>query len=133
MTPNASGRYLTIQSRKAAVQLSDCLKAFSSFVLLENTTYIKFLYNNEEKDEESAKVPSSFYIIRMTAKPPCVIIWLAFPGGTSGSIRNRVVKEVTQLISELNIKQLQSWKDPTHHHHCQSQGGAHHGEFISGL
>ena len=74
-------------------------------------------------------VPSSFYIIRMTSKPPCVIIWLAFPGGTSGCIRNRVVIEVNNLISTLNIKQLQSWKDPTHHHNpCRH----HQGESMSG-
>ena len=117
---------MAVLSRKARVQLSDCLKHFCSFVLLDNTTFIKFIY----EDPEDASVPSSFYIIRMTSKPPCVIIWLAFPGGTSGSIRNRVVKEVTNLISTLNIKQLQSWKDPTHHHNpCRH----HQGELMSGM
>ncbi len=109
-----------MQTRKAAVQLSECLKRFSSFVLLENTTYIKFLYNTAD----DPNMPSSFYIIRMTSKPPCVIIWLAFPGGTSGSVRNSVVKEVTQLIHTLKIKQLQTWRDPKHHHDpCRN---AHH-------
>ena len=126
LTPNSSGRYLAVQSRKAGVQLSDCLKRFSSFVLLENTTFIKFLYN----DTEDPSIPSSFYIIRMTSKPPCVIIWLAFPGGTPGSVRNSCVKEVTNLIQTLKIKQLQSWRDPTHHHD-PCRGGAIHGELVS--
>lgn len=121
LTPNSSGRYMAVQSRKAGVQLSDCLKRFSSFVLLENTTYIKFIYD----DSHDPSIPNSFYIIRMASKPPCVIIWLAFPGGTPGRIRNKVVKEVTNLISTLNIKQTQSWRDPTHHHEvCRFHPGA---------
>ena len=128
LTPNSSGRYLNVQCRKAAVQLSECLKKWSTFVLLDNTTFIKFIY--DEGDEEKV-MPKTFYIIRMTSKPPCVIIWLAFPGGTSGSIRNRVVVEVRQLISQLTIKQLQLWKDPTHHHE-RHHGIPHQGEALSG-
>lgn len=118
LLPNTSGRYFAVQCRKAAVQLSDCLKRFSTFVLLENSTYIKFMYDN--KDDKN--VPTTFYIIRMTSKPPCVIIWLAFPGGTSGRFRNRIVQEVRSLISKLTIKQLQSWRDPNHCHLHGNQG-----------
>lgn len=117
-----------MQCRKAAVQLSECLRKWSTFVLLDNTTYIKFIYH--EEDEEKV-IPKTFYIIRMTSKPPCVIIWLAFPGGTSGSIRNKVVLEVTELISQLTIKQLQLWKDPTHHHEPH-HGIPNQGEALSG-
>ena len=109
MHPNSSGRYQLVQCRKAGEALSNCLKAWCTFVLLDHSTYIKFIY----PDNDKTQIPSTFYIIRMTSKPPCVIIWLAFPGGTSGSIRNGVVQEVRSMISKLTIKQLQSWKDPT--------------------
>ena len=70
---------MAVLSRKARTKLCDCLKQFCSFVLLENTTFIKFIYETAG-DDTPPSVPSSFYIIRMTSKPPCVIIWLAFPG-----------------------------------------------------
>ena len=117
-----------MQCRKAAVQLSECLRKWSTFVLLDNTTFIKFIYGEEDVEKV---IPKTFYIIRMTSKPPCVIIWLAFPGGTSGSIRNKVVLEVTELISQLTIKQLQLWKDPTHHHEPH-HGIPNQGESLSG-
>ena len=98
---------MNVQCRKAAVRLSDSLKDWSTFVLLENSTYIKFIY----PDNDKSQAPSTFYIIHMTSKPPCVIIWLAFPGGTSGSIRHSVVQDIKSMISKLTIKQLQSWRD----------------------
>ena len=107
LLPNSRGRYLNVQCRKAAVRLSDSLKDWSTFVLLENSTYIKFIY----PDNDMSQAPSTFYIIHMTSKPPCVIIWLAFPGGTSGSIRHSVVQDIKSMISKLTIKQLQSWRD----------------------
>lgn len=41
--PNASGRYMQIQCRQALASLSVLLKESSSFVMLENHSYIKFL------------------------------------------------------------------------------------------
>ena len=108
LLPNSSGRYFNVQARKAAITLTNCLKEWSTFVLLENSTYIKFIY----PDNDNTKPPETFYIIRMASKPPCVILWLAFPGGTSGSIRHSVCTEVKDLILNLTIKQLQSWRDP---------------------
>ena len=53
--------------------LHDVIKKFATFVLIENVSYVKIL-----KDEKGR--PDRFYIIRVTYKYPCVIVWLAFPG-----------------------------------------------------
>ncbi len=73
---------------------------------MENVSYIKFLY------EDDSKEPSSFYVIRVTSKPPCVVLWLAFPGGTDGSLRYREMDRLKAKLSRLNIKQHIHWRDP---------------------
>ena len=54
LSPNSSGRFVAVLSRKARVQLSDCLKHFCSFVLLDNTTFIKFIYETTEDEKGNA-------------------------------------------------------------------------------
>ena len=56
---------------QAALQLSESLKRWSSFVLLDNSTFITFIKANGGNEGP----PVSFYIVRMTSKPPCVVIW----------------------------------------------------------
>ena len=54
LSPNSSGRFVAVLSRKARVQLSDCLKHFCSFVLLDNTTFIKFIYETNEGEKSAS-------------------------------------------------------------------------------
>ena len=82
--PSASGRYHTIQCRQAATALNAALRDFTTFVLLENHSYIDLVYTDRDKP------PVSFYLVRLTHKPPCVLIRIAFLGGTAGSIRQKV-------------------------------------------
>jgi hypothetical protein len=56
---------------QAALQLSESLKRWSTFVLLDNSTFITFIRPEGVTDGP----PSSFFIVRMTSKPPCVVIW----------------------------------------------------------
>lgn len=105
--PAANGRYHSIQCRqvlifwfrfeikdwidfnssciglKGATALNAALRDFTSFVLLENHSYIGLVCTDSEK-------PVSFYLVRLTHKPPCVLIRIAFLGGTAGSIRQKV-------------------------------------------
>lgn len=46
------------------------------------------------KYREPDKPPISFYIIKVTARAPCVVIRLAFLGGTSGYERNKVSNSI---------------------------------------
>lgn len=41
--PNVSGRFTVVQCRKAMVSLSNLLKEYSSFTMLENHSYIKIV------------------------------------------------------------------------------------------
>ena len=75
-------------------------------ISVENVSYIKFLFNANSKE------PSSFYIIRLTSKPPCVVIWLAFPGGTEGSVRYLELDRMKAKLQHLMIKQHIHWRDP---------------------
>lgn len=81
--PSVSGRYIGIQCRQALAALHAALRDFTSFVLLENHSYIGLVCTDSEK-------PVSFYLVRLTHKPPCVLIRIAFLGGTAGSIRQKV-------------------------------------------
>lgn len=105
LSPNSSGRYTIVQSRKAMSQLTNVLKSNSSFTLVEGQSYVKFLFK-----EENDKVPFTFYIIRLTCIPPCVVIWVAFLGGTSGVLRHHEVQNLKQSLSSLTITQSNPWK-----------------------
>ena len=76
---------------KAATALNAALRDFTSFVLLENHSYIGLVCTDSEK-------PVSFYLVRLTHKPPCVLIRIAFLGGTTGSIRQKVFSAGGYLI-----------------------------------
>ena len=107
LSTNPSGRYTHIQCRKSAAKLYSTLKSFANFTLMENTSYVKFLF----EDKENSQVPSSFYVIRVTAKLPCVVLWLAFLGGTSGLSRHGEVTKLREHLKEMTILQQLSWKD----------------------
>ena len=47
--------------------------------------------------------PVSFYLVRLTHKPPCVLIRIAFLGGTAGSIRQKVCVRHNALLSLFNL------------------------------
>lgn len=97
--PSASGRYHTIQCRQAATALNAALRDFTTFVLLENHSYIDLVYTDRDKP------PVSFYLVRLTHKPPCVLIRIAFLGGTAGSIRQKIVADLKKVIQSLVFPQ----------------------------
>jgi hypothetical protein len=106
-SPNSSGRFAPVQCRKAMFQLSNMLKEVSSFVLVENTCYIKLLH--EYEGGVATAEPSSFYIIRLVPKLPCLLIWLAFPGGVCGRLRQRELRALKERIERLVVKQHVVW------------------------
>ncbi|XP_059469171.1 KICSTOR complex protein SZT2-like [Neocloeon triangulifer] len=96
---NQSGRFQQVQCRQAAAVLFSTLKAWSSFVLIENHTYVKLIQNENEK------VPSSFLLMRVTSKLPCVVINLAFLGGASGCLRHQILSELKAKMRSLTFPQ----------------------------
>ncbi|KAJ9595166.1 hypothetical protein L9F63_013524, partial [Diploptera punctata] len=106
---NSSGRFQVIQCRQAAAALYSLLKDWSSFVLIENHSYVKLIHGDAEKP------PTSFYIIRVTSKPPCVVINVAFLNGTPGSLRYKIVQQLKDRIAQLTFPQRPSAKEPPQH------------------
>nr|XP_054765311.1 KICSTOR complex protein SZT2-like [Lytechinus pictus] len=81
--PNSSGRYATIQYRVALKEVNSLLKKKSTFIMLDNHSYINLNFT------ESGGPPTSFYVIRVSTKTP-IVLRLAFLGGTPGHERNKV-------------------------------------------
>ncbi|KAK4871539.1 hypothetical protein RN001_015663 [Aquatica leii] len=93
---NSSGRYQVIQCRQAATALYGLLSDWSSFVLIDNHTYLKLI------SLEHDRPPSWFCLIRITSKFPCAIVNLAFMTSTPGAIRHQVFEELQIELSLLS-------------------------------
>ncbi|XP_022100207.1 KICSTOR complex protein SZT2-like isoform X2 [Acanthaster planci] len=100
--PNSNGRYNNIQSRVAQKELNSLLTEFSTFTLLENHSYITLT------STDGSSSPTSFYLIRVQSKAPCVVIRLAFLGGTSGHERNKIVSELRHKLQDLTVPTRQT-------------------------
>ncbi|XP_046683213.1 KICSTOR complex protein SZT2-like isoform X2 [Homalodisca vitripennis] len=98
--PSPNGRFQGLLCRHAAATLYNFLKDWTSFVLIENHTYLKFL-----SASETDKTPSWFYIVRVQLKAPCAVIHIAFLGGTPGKLRHQILEQLKEKISALTIPQ----------------------------
>ncbi|RZF32789.1 hypothetical protein LSTR_LSTR011435 [Laodelphax striatellus] len=98
-TPNPNGRFQSIQCRYAASTLFNFLKDWTSFVLIENHSFIKFITPSEGYDN----VQTWFFIIRVTSKPPCVVLHVAFLGNTPGYLRNLAIETLKEKLTELKF------------------------------
>lgn len=94
---NLSGRYSSIQCQQALQKLNDMLKDYTSFVLLENHSYIKLI---DEKNKTC-----SFFLIRILSQLPCIVLHLAFIGGTNCLLRNEIVNELMNHLVQCKLPQ----------------------------
>ncbi|KAG7166246.1 KICSTOR complex protein SZT2-like 2 [Homarus americanus] len=93
-------RYGIVHCRQAESALTALLAEWCDFILIENDSYIKFLYNEGDGEEQ----PISFFMVRITSKPPpCLVIRLAFLGGTPGHVRNQLVGHISERIQGLTF------------------------------
>ncbi|KAM6327695.1 KICSTOR complex protein SZT2 isoform 5-T5 [Podargus strigoides] len=114
-TPGNNGRYSTIQCRISHSALTSLLRDWSSFVLVEGYSYVKLIHSSEDP------TPSSFYVVRIISKAPCMVLRLGFPIGTPAQARNKVragwmlpgvraeqeVLGVEEIVEELRDRILQ--------------------------
>ncbi|KAL4236752.1 KICSTOR complex protein szt2 [Mactra antiquata] len=100
--PSSSYRYTSVLCRQSLTTLNLFLTEWSTFVLLDNQSYIKLLF---ESTEDKSKPPSSFVLIRITSKAPCLVLRLAFLGGTPAYQRYEVVKELKKKVAMLRFPQ----------------------------
>ncbi|XP_061680638.1 KICSTOR complex protein SZT2 isoform X2 [Syngnathoides biaculeatus] len=106
-TAGNNGRYSTIQCRISHSALTSLLRDWSSFVLVEGYSYVKLIYSSPEQP------PSSFYLVRLISKTPCMVLRLGFPIGTPAHIRNKIVDELREQILKLRFPQRIQSKEAT--------------------
>ncbi|XP_062252253.1 KICSTOR complex protein SZT2 isoform X5 [Platichthys flesus] len=96
-TAGNNGRYSTIQCRISHSALTSLLKDWSSFVLVEGYSYVKLIYGSSDQP------PTSFYLVRLISKTPCMVLRLGFPIGTPSHVRNKIVDELREQILKLRF------------------------------
>ncbi|XP_027693985.1 KICSTOR complex protein SZT2 isoform X1 [Vombatus ursinus] len=106
-TPGSNGRYSTIQCRISHSALTSLLRDWSSFVLVEGYSYVKLLHSAPDLP------PSSFYMVRIISKAPCMVLRLGFPIGTPAQLRNKIVDELREEILKLRFPHRVQSKEAT--------------------
>ncbi|GLD65333.1 protein SZT2, partial [Lates japonicus] len=96
-TAGNNGRYSTIQCRISHSALTSLLRDWSSFVLVEGYSYVKLIYSSSDQP------PTSFYLVRLISKAPCMVLRLGFPIGTPAHVRNKIVDELREQILKLRF------------------------------
>ncbi|XP_047669771.1 KICSTOR complex protein SZT2 isoform X4 [Tachysurus fulvidraco] len=103
----SNGRFSTIQCRIAHSALTSLLRDWSSFVLVEGYSYVKFIYST------AAYLPISFYLVRLISKAPCMVLRLGFPIGTPAHTRHKIVDELREQILKLRFPHRVQNKEAT--------------------
>ncbi|XP_008263627.3 KICSTOR complex protein SZT2 isoform X3 [Oryctolagus cuniculus] len=106
-TPGSNGRYSTIQCRISHSSLTSLLRDWSSFVLVEGYSYVKLLSSAPDQP------PSSFYMVRIISKAPCMVLRLGFPIGTPAQARHKIVSGLREEILRLRFPHRVQSKEPT--------------------
>ncbi|XP_075411097.1 KICSTOR complex protein SZT2 isoform X3 [Tenrec ecaudatus] len=106
-TPGSNGRYSTIQCRISHSSLTSLLRDWSSFVLVEGYSYVKLLSSAPDQP------PSSFYMVRIISKAPCMVLRLGFPIGTPAQARHKIVSDLREEILQLRFPHRVQSKEPT--------------------
>ncbi|KAI5139765.1 KICSTOR complex protein SZT2 isoform X1 [Manis pentadactyla] len=106
-TPGSNGRYSTVQCRISHSSLTSLLRDWSSFVLVEGFSYVKLLSSAPDQP------PSSFYMVRIISKAPCMVLRLGFPIGTAAQARHKIVSGLREEILRLRFPHRVQSKEPT--------------------
>ncbi|KAJ8418574.1 hypothetical protein AAFF_G00000730 [Aldrovandia affinis] len=106
-TAGSNGRFSTIQCRISHTALTSLLRDWSSFVLVEGYSYVKLIYSASDQP------PTSFYLVRLISKAPCMVLRLGFPIGTLAHTRNKIVDELRDQILRLRFPHRVQNKEAT--------------------
>ncbi|XP_018594122.1 KICSTOR complex protein SZT2 isoform X2 [Scleropages formosus] len=106
-TAGSNGRFSTIQCRISHSALTSLLRDWSSFVLVEGYSYIKLIFSSVDQP------PTSFYLVRLISKAPCMVLRLGFPIGTVSHTRNKIVDELREQILRLRFPHRVQNKEAT--------------------
>jgi hypothetical protein len=94
--PNSSQRYQVVQCRQAATALYGKLAEWASFVLIDNHTYLRHLY------KEQNKPPAWFCIVRISSKLPCAVLNIGFVTDTPGYVRHETCEYLKKELAALS-------------------------------
>lgn len=86
LAPSSNGRFASLQCRLAASRLFAFLKSWSSFILLENHSFIRFLPSKES--------PKYFCFIRVAQKHPCVVLHVGHIEGTPHTLQSETIQSL---------------------------------------
>ncbi|XP_028937849.1 KICSTOR complex protein SZT2 isoform X3 [Ornithorhynchus anatinus] len=115
-TAGSNGRYSTIQCRISHSALTSLLRDWSSFVLVEGYSYVKLLPSSSSSGRSGGDPdppPSSFYLVRIISKAPCMVLRLGFPIGTPARARNEIVAGLREEILRLRFPHRVQSKEVT--------------------
>jgi len=102
---NANGRYTHIQCRRSLGAISNFIKNYASFALLEDSTYIKFIYNDDNDLREiETSATKGFIVIRINKLLPIVVIYLMFTSGILDSHRVEIVAFLEDQLVNCKIR-----------------------------
>ena len=85
LQPSTTGRYASVTSRFALTKLMEFLRNWSSFILLENHTFIKLIFKEEN--------PITFCVVRVVQKQPTLVLHL----GCLEGIPHLLLQEVSSV------------------------------------
>ncbi|XP_075688770.1 LOW QUALITY PROTEIN: KICSTOR complex protein SZT2 [Rhinoderma darwinii] len=106
-TPGNNGRYSTVLCRISHTALTSLLRDWSSFVLVESYSYVKLMLSDPNQ------TPSSFCVVRIIWKAPCMVLRLGFPLGTPANCRIKIVEELRDRILLLRFPHRVQSKETT--------------------
>lgn len=102
---NANGRYTHVQCRRSLSSISNFIKEYASFALLEDSTYIKFIYNSDDNLREiETSATKGFIVIRINKLLPIVVIYLMFTSGILDSNRVQIVSYLEQQLTNCKLR-----------------------------
>lgn len=111
--PNVNGRYTHVQCRRAFSVVSNFIKNYASFSLLEDKTYIKIFLQNPTNDGNESVCTSNSYskgfiTIRITKQLPILIVHLLFTNGINDAVRFETVKYLEENLNNCRIRNSKS-------------------------
>ncbi|XP_044157579.1 KICSTOR complex protein SZT2 isoform X2 [Bufo gargarizans] len=106
-TPGNNGRYSTVLCRISHTALTSLLRDWSSFVLVESYSYVKLMLS------DLTQTPSTFCVVRIIWKAPCMVLRLGFPLGTPANCRIKIMEELRDRILQLRFPHRVQSKEST--------------------
>lgn len=108
---NANGRYTHVQCRRALSAISNFIKEYASFALLEDSTYIKFISHQasymptiDDLREIENSATKGFIVIRINKLLPIIVIYLMFTSGIPDSQRTNIVSYIENQLINCRLK-----------------------------